>query len=510
VGSSAVSTDLSEGQTFGAYHIVGIAGSGGMGVVYRAEQRSLGRTVALKVIRPETAESGDYRSRFLREARLAAAVDHPHVVSVFDVGEYGGRLYLAMQWIDGIELRALIDHRQRLAPDRVVRIGTQMASALQAVHDAGFVHRDVKPANVLVRDIGGQDHSYLTDFGIAKVPDAQDHLTRTGWMIGTAGYMSPEQIRGQQPDPRSDLYGLGCIVFEALTGQRPFSGENDLAVGWAHANSPRPVASALCPALGPSYDAFLARALAVDPGDRFQSGREFAAVLHSAHVRQQGAETQTSASPAPAKVRFRPSSQPPRVSAPATGSRSSNGPEPTIWPAAPRPTAPEARPADGTAGAMARQKTTHGGTGPPPEASRAHPHRAGRVGQLVVMASSIVFIASVTLLTRYTNNGTGWKSLLEATHGDPASPLHSMSFNILIGLAALVFLVTIISIGVYRRLLMIVVVVASLALIGYTSYLPSIGGDGLGYYGSSYWLSLAAAVTMAFGGGFAAARLGGS
>lgn len=504
----AVSTDLSEGQTFGAYHIVGIAGSGGMGVVYRAEQQSLGRTVALKVIRPETAESGDYRSRFLREARLAASVNHPHIVSVYDVGEYEGRLYLTMQWIGGIELRALIDLQQRLAPDRVVHIGSQMASALQAVHDAGFVHRDVKPANVLVRDLGGQDHSYLTDFGIAKMPDAQDHLTRTGWMIGTAGYMSPEQIRGQQPDPRSDLYGLGCVVFEALTGRRPFSGENDLAVQWAHANSPRPVASAICPAIGPSYDAFLARALAVDPHDRFQSGRELAAALRSAHARQLDPETQMPATPTPTQVGSRLSSQPPPVSTRAAGFRSSNEPEPTIWPAVPGPIAPAARTANSTPGGMAPQETVHGGTRPPPATVRARPHRAGRVGRLIVMVSSVVFIASATLLTRYTNNGTGWKSLLAATHGDPASPLRAMSFNILIGLVALVFLVTIISIGVHRRLPMIVVVVAALALIGYTSYLPAIGGDGLSDYGSSYWISLVAAVAMAFGGGFAFAQSG--
>ncbi len=383
-----------------------------------------------------------------------------------------------------------------------------MASALQAVHDAGFVHRDVKPANVLVRDLGGQDHSYLTDFGIAKMPDAQDHLTRTGWMIGTAGYMSPEQIRGQQPDPRSDLYGLGCVVFEALTGQRPFRGENDLAVQWAHADSPRPVASAICPALGPSYDAFLARALAVDPRDRFQSGREFAAALRSAHARQLDTETQVPATPTLTQGSFRLPSQPPPVSTRAADFRSANEPEPTIRPSVPGPTAPAARTANSTPGAMAAQGTVHGGTRPPPAAGRARPHRAGRVGQLIVLVSSVVFVASATLLTRYTNNGTGWKSLLAATHGDPASPLRAMSFNILIGLVALVFLVTIIGIGVHRRLPMIVVVVAALALIGYTSYLPSIGGDGLSAYGSSYWISLAAAVAMAFGGGFAAARTG--
>ena len=138
-----MSAELSEGQTFGGYHIIELVGSGGMGLVYRAEQRILGRTVALKVIRPEIAESGDYRSRLLREARFAASVDHPNVVSVFDAGEQDGRLYLTMQWIDGTDLGTLIDREQRLAPERAVLIGVQLAEALQAVHDAGLVHRDV-------------------------------------------------------------------------------------------------------------------------------------------------------------------------------------------------------------------------------------------------------------------------------------------------------------------------------------------------------------------------------
>ncbi|HTC72734.1 MAG TPA: serine/threonine-protein kinase, partial [Solirubrobacteraceae bacterium] len=223
---------MSSGETFGGYDIVAVAGSGGMGIVYRAVQRSLGRMVALKLIRSDVAESGDYRSRFQREARLAAAVDHPHVVSVFDAGEHAGRLYLSMQWVDGMDLRAILAAESRLAPDRAIRIGTQLASALSAVHAAGLLHRDVKPTNILVRDIGGTDHAYLTDFGVAKMPNAADDLTRTGWIVGTSGYVSPEQIRGERPDARSDLYSLGCIVFQVLTGERPFVGDNDAAVRW--------------------------------------------------------------------------------------------------------------------------------------------------------------------------------------------------------------------------------------------------------------------------------------
>ena len=505
-----MSTDLTVGQTFGAYHIVEMAGSGGMGVVYRAEQRSLGRTVALKVIRPEIAESGDYCTRFLREARLAAAVDHPHVVSVFDVGEHAGRLYLTMQWVDGLELRTLIDGQHRLDTERTVRIGAQLALALHAVHEAGLVHRDVKPSNVLVRDIGGQDHSYLTDFGVAKVPDAQDDLTRTGWVIGTSGYLSPEQTRGQQPSPRSDLYALGCIIFEALTGQRPFDGENDLAVRWAHASSPRPVASAQCPALGPRYDAFLAQALALDPQDRFPSGHEFGEALQAAHTRRLGTQTPTPAGP-PTQVKFRPSPQPPVASgtgSPARGTRPSDALGPTILrPAGPRPTVSIPRAANPPAGAAAPSSVARRSARPPPAGSSAHAPKAARTGQLVILTGGIVFLASVTLLTDYINNGTGWKSLWEATHGDLASPLFSINFWILIALVAIVFMVTVMSMRIYKRPLMIGAAVASLGLIGYTLYIPSKGSSpGFSPYGSSYWLSVAAAVAVALGAGVAAAR----
>jgi serine/threonine protein kinase len=161
-------------------------------------------------------------------------------------------------------------------------IVSQIAGALDAVHIAGLVHRDVKPGNVLVRQVGSQDHAYLTDFGVAKPSEATDQLTQTGWVVGTTGYLSPEQIRGQEPGPRNDLYALGCLFFEALTGKPPFEGENELALRWAHANDPRPAPSAFVPGLGPRYDQFLLAALAVDPEQRFASGREFADALAAA------------------------------------------------------------------------------------------------------------------------------------------------------------------------------------------------------------------------------------
>jgi serine/threonine protein kinase len=281
---SAVTAQLDVGQIVGDYEILSVAGTGGMGIVYKARQRSLGRLVALKVIREEIARTPEYRDRFLREARLAASVDHPHVVSVYDVGDEEHRLFLAMQWIEGEDLKRAIERSGRLAPDRAVAIATQLAGALDALHSiAGLVHRDVKPANVMLRQMGGQDHAYLTDFGVAKPAETTDHLTQTGWVVGTTGYLSPEQIRGREPGPPSDLYALGCLFFEALTGVPPFRGENEMALRWAHANDPRPAASGAIPALGQRYDQFLSVALAVDPDQRFGSGREFADALTAAH-----------------------------------------------------------------------------------------------------------------------------------------------------------------------------------------------------------------------------------
>src|SRR5215475_12160524 len=503
-----MSGELSAGQTFGGYHLVEVVGSGGMGLVYPAEQRILGRTVALKVIRPEIAESGDYRERFLREARFAAAVDDPHVVSVFDAGEQEGRLYLAMQWVDGPDLGTLIDRQQRLAPERVVLIGVQLAQALQAVHDAGLVHRDVKPSNVLVRDIGGRDHAYLTDFGIAKAPATQDGLTRTGSVMGTPAYLSPEQIRGQQPGPRSDLYALGCIIFEALTGQRPFPGD-DLAARWAQATSPPPAASTLYPALGSRYDAFLAQALAVDPQDRFSSGPAFAEALQAAHTGRPGGLTQPPATRgAPTPRAYVPSAQPPAASGtgPATTAPPSDARDPaTLQPAGLQPARPAPTVADLAAAATAATARAGRTTRPPRAGSRGRASRVLGAGQVIALIGSLLFITT-TLLTHYVNNGTGWKSLWQATHGDLASPLYANDFWIPVALAALAFIFTAISAILHGRLVMIGTAIASVGLIGYVLYIPSKGSSpGFQPYGSSYWLSLAATVTMVIGAAVALA-----
>jgi serine/threonine protein kinase len=274
---------LAQGDLLGDFEIISVAGTGGMGIVYKAKQKSLDRDVALKVIREEIAGEPEFRQRFMREARLAASVDHPNVVTVYDVGSEDDRLFLVMQWIDGSDVKEQLQESGRFPPKRAIAIGSQIAGALDALHSvSGLIHRDVKPANVLLRTVDGDDHAYLTDFGIAKPPEALENLTKTGSTVGTTGYLSPEQIQGAEAGPGSDLYALGCLVFEMLTGKPPFEGENELALRWAHANDPRPLVSEAVPALGRRYDEFFAYALAVDPAERFGSGREFAEALTAA------------------------------------------------------------------------------------------------------------------------------------------------------------------------------------------------------------------------------------
>jgi serine/threonine-protein kinase len=247
-----------------------------MGVVYKAEQISLSRTVALKVLKAELSSAGDFRARFLREARLAASVDHPNVVTVYDVGEDDGQLFLVMQWVPGSDLKTALRRDGAMDSYRVSILVRQIGSALDAVHGAGLLHRDIKPSNVLLRQVGAQDHSYLTDFGVAVAPDSPERLTGSGAVVGTVGYISPEQIMGQVPDTRSDLYALGCLTFELLTGAPPFRAENEMGLRWAHVHNVRPIASQILPALGPNFDDFFAQALSVDSAGRFENGEAFA------------------------------------------------------------------------------------------------------------------------------------------------------------------------------------------------------------------------------------------
>jgi len=264
------SYELGPGSEIAGYRIVGTLGRGGMGFVHEAEHVLLGRKAALKTLLPELADDGEFRERFIGESQMVAALDHPGIIPIYDAGEQNGVVYIAMRYVSGGDLADEID-RAPLEPDRAVSILEQVAGALDAAHAHGLVHRDVKPANVLLEDGGGR--VYLTDFGIAKRAGARG-LTRTGFFVGTLDYAAPEQIRGEPLGPAADVYAFGCLLFEALTGRKPFDRETDIAVMHAQLHDAPPAVAELRPGLPAGLDSVLARALAKRAEERFASCRE--------------------------------------------------------------------------------------------------------------------------------------------------------------------------------------------------------------------------------------------
>ena len=269
-----------EGTSVGIYEVRTRIGRGGMGDVYHARDTRLGRPVALKVLPERFALDERFRERLLRESRLAASLDHPHVVPVYDAGEADGRLFIAMRYVDGVDLKALLRDAAPLAPERVVDIAGQVAEALDAAHLRGLVHRDVKPSNVLLDQQGDRDHAYLADFGLTHSPATTGPAD--GQLMGTVDYVAPEQIRGDVVDGRADQYALGCLLFECLTGSLPFRDRSEVAAIFAHLEEPPPVASERHEALPPAVDAVLARAMAKEPEERFDSCRDLVAATHDA------------------------------------------------------------------------------------------------------------------------------------------------------------------------------------------------------------------------------------
>uniref|UniRef100_UPI001585F279 serine/threonine-protein kinase n=1 Tax=Streptomyces sp. TRM64462 TaxID=2741726 RepID=UPI001585F279 len=266
------------GREVAAYRIEAEIGRGGMAVVYRARDLRLGRTVALKLLAPELARNDTFRRRFAHESRVAAAIDHPNIVPVFDAGETEGLLYIAMRYVPGQDLRALLDREGPLPVDTAVRIAVQVASALDAAHAHDLVHRDVKPGNVLVAEGTDSDHPehvYLTDFGLTKKSLSLTGFTSVGQFVGTLDYVAPEQISGRPVDGRCDVYSLGCVVYETLAGAPPFRRDDDLALLWAHQYDPPPPLSGERPGLPGAVDGVLARALAKAPEDRYDTCLRF-------------------------------------------------------------------------------------------------------------------------------------------------------------------------------------------------------------------------------------------
>ena len=260
------------GETFGGYRIESLLGRGGMGSVYLATHERLGRKVALKVIAAGLALDEDFRARFLRESQLAASLDHPNVIPIYDADEIDGVLYLAMRYVNGPSLRELIRERGSFSTDETARIMEQIAGALDEAHRAGLVHRDVKPANILLSE--RRDHAYLCDFGLAKRTTSKE-LTQTGSFLGSVDYCAPEQIEGRPLDGRADVYSLGCVAFHCLAGHAPYLRDSEFAVLQAHLDDPPP-------ALSKAWDDVIAKALAKDPADRYPTAGAFAAALKGA------------------------------------------------------------------------------------------------------------------------------------------------------------------------------------------------------------------------------------
>ena len=258
-------------------------GAGGMAVVFRAVDERLGRRVALKVMTPLIAADQVFRQRFIKESRALAAVDDPHIIPVYEAGEAGGVLFIAMRWVAGGDVRLLLSELGPLPAGRVAAIVSPVASALDAAHAAGLVHRDVNPANMLVdRRPDRPDHVYLSDFGLSKGTLSSAGLTATGHMLGTPSYMAPEQIEGGKVDGRADQYALACAAFEMLVGEPPFRRAEGMAVAYAHLQAPPPALSSRRPDLPTAADQVLARALAKSAEDRYPTCRGFANALRAA------------------------------------------------------------------------------------------------------------------------------------------------------------------------------------------------------------------------------------
>jgi len=269
------------GSLLAGYRLESQVGAGGMAVVFRARDERLGRPVALKILAPALASDAEFRSRFISESRAAAAVDDPHIIPVYEAGEADGVLFIAMRFVQGGDLYRVLAREGALPPDRAAGFISPVASALDAAHRAGLVHRDVKPANILVDAREDRpDHVYLSDFGVSKAIAAAG-LTGPGHFVGTPDYSAPEQIQGRAVDGRTDQYALACVTFQLLTGMLPFRSDQGEPALLAHLSAPPPSAVSLVPDLPGAADQVLARAMAKAPEKRYASCLDFAGALRT-------------------------------------------------------------------------------------------------------------------------------------------------------------------------------------------------------------------------------------
>jgi tRNA A-37 threonylcarbamoyl transferase component Bud32 len=266
-----MSAPVAAGSVVANFRVESLIGQGAMGGVYLAEDTTTGRQVALKLLPPELAQDQRFRQRFLRESQLAASLDDPHIVPMLAFGEDAGVLYLAMAYMDGLDLREILRREGRLEPERALRLLAQVAKGLDAAHAAGLVHRDVKPGNILVTEETEEERAYICDFGLARHVTSVSSLSGDRGFVGTIDYVPPEQIKGGPIDGRADVYALGCVLYECLVGARPFDRESELSVVFAHLNEPPPRLSDSRPDLPEAFDDVFATALAKSPDERYST-----------------------------------------------------------------------------------------------------------------------------------------------------------------------------------------------------------------------------------------------
>ena len=299
------------GSDFASYRIQGVLGRGGMSVVFRADNMRLGNEVALKVLSAELSENDAFRERFVRESRLAASINHPNIIPIYDAGEEDGLLYIAMRFVAGADLKTLIRQEGPLSLRRSAELISQVARGLSVAHQRGLIHRDIKPANILTERAGGDgetvDHAYLADFGLMKHQVSRSGLTDTGQFLGTVDYVAPEQVEGRQTDHRADVYSLGCVLYECLTGSVPYPRESDVAVLFAHVQDTVPRITDLRPDLTPAIDEICARAMAKRPEHRYATAgdlsrdlSELAGAFRYSSERPSRATTEPTIPPTPA------------------------------------------------------------------------------------------------------------------------------------------------------------------------------------------------------------------
>jgi len=367
--------ELQTGSEFAGCRIEGVLGRGGMGVIYRATELRLGRPVALKLIATEQASDPDVRERFEREARMTASIEHPNVVPVYGAGEEDGHLYLVMRFVPGTDLHHLLRSEGRLAPARAASIVAQVADALDAAHAAGLVHRDVKPANILI----GGDHAYLSDFGITRVQTSDTRITDSGNWIGTVDFMAPEHLRGEPTDARADVYALGCVLYTALTGEPPFRRQTVPATITAHLHEPPPRPSLAVPGLPEAFDSVIARALAKDPSQRYPSAGDLGRAARAAVAGERVSTARGSV---------------------ATGAATPEEAEPTRMGPLPGATAVLERPGDDDATRVAGAGAGDG-SAPPPRRPVDVKVQRGRGRKQALAATIVVLLIPAVLLVRW-------------------------------------------------------------------------------------------------------------